>query len=541
MSRPWSWALRLTAVATVVPLWLVRFLPFSDMPEQIAVIATLRHWWDGGWRLQEHYTLAFGKSQYLLYHVVGALLSTVTGSAELANRLLLTAVGVAYPYALRALLRSLGRDERLALFGAPAFWSRPLLMGFLPYVASVPAVVWALALSVKDQDRPTRRRAVALAGVALAIFYLHADAYVLLAMTAVALSFARAPGDEGSWTGRARAAARTVSWLAPSAVVASLWTAFGSIANRAKSLTEPGQIDYIPARDLVREFPSWAHDVWRSHVDEASSVLLWGAFVVLLLLQGRARSPEERRRDGVAFVPFACAVAVYFAVPYHVGAGVMLNLRLAVFVVLFAPMVLRPRAGWRGAVPLGAVLAVSLLTSATAAAEVRRTERDELGQIERLVDRIPLGARVLTLTFHVTSAHVQWAPWTFMGAYHRARAGGVASVSFSELSHWPIHYRPESAPPWKPQMFWTFDSCLYANAVDGPYYDYVLARGNVNPFRDAPPGPRWREVDRERDWVLYEKLGGAPNPPWSVDDRGPCESRWSLEQARLGKRFAPGR
>jgi hypothetical protein len=43
MSRRWTSALRLAALASVVPLWLARLLPFSDMPEQIAVMATLRH------------------------------------------------------------------------------------------------------------------------------------------------------------------------------------------------------------------------------------------------------------------------------------------------------------------------------------------------------------------------------------------------------------------------------------------------------------------------------------------------------------------
>jgi hypothetical protein len=70
---------------------------------------------------------------------------------------------------------------------------------------------------------------------------------------------------------------------------------------------------------------------------------------------------------------------------------------------------------------------------------------------------------------------------------------------------------------------------VYRNEVDGRYYDYVLTRGNVDPFRDAPPGPRWRATVHEKEWTLWEKIPGAENPAWTVQDRGPCESRRTLE------------
>ncbi|MDB4882214.1 MAG: hypothetical protein JWL95_980 [Gemmatimonadetes bacterium] len=118
-----------------------------------------------------------------------------------------------------------------------------------------------------------------------------------------------------------------------------------------------------------------------------------------------------------------------------------------------------------------------------------------------------------------------------MGSYHRARKGSVSTFSFSELRHWPIHFRDGAAPPEKAEPFWEFNPCVFRNAEDGPYYDHVLTRGNIDPFRDAPPGPRWRVAARERDWTLWEKESGEPNPAWAVADKGPCESRRVLESA----------
>jgi hypothetical protein len=533
LTTPWRIALWASAVAVVVPLWCAHHLPFSDWPEQVAAMATLCHYWTPGFRNAEHYQLALANSQYLLFHVVGALLSIPLGSAERACRVLLTAVGFAYPFALRSLLRALGRDERLALAGAAAFWSRPLTMGFLPYVAAVPFVLWGSALVVEQLRAPTRRRTVGLVCVSLALCYLHASAYLLFVIIVVALVATRALGAGDRSVVRA---IRSLAFLVPSAVPAVIWFVYGSIANRASSLSAPGQVVFMPKVELLWQFPGWTLDVWSGHADEVSALLFWvGLLGFLLARHARARAGSTRSEGSrLAWVPLACALLSYVALPYRVGAGYMLNLRMAIFIALFAPLLLPSgRRGLRATLPLSLLLASTLVGAANAAVQVHTAERDELGDVDRLIDRMRPGSRMLGLTFHVSSAHMRWAPWTFLGAYHRSRAGGVAELSFSSLAHWPIRYRPEAAPPSKRSLFWTFDSCRYRNQIDGPYYDYMLVRGNVDPFRDAPPGPRFRKVDTERDFTLYEKVSGPDVPPWPawpVADRGPCESRRSLER-----------
>jgi hypothetical protein len=535
-ARLWRGALLVSAIAAVVPLWSARFLPFSDLPEQVAVIATLRHWFDPAWHAREVYTLALGKSQYVLYHVAGALLSVVTNDAELSDRLLLTAAGLSLPYALRTLLRALDRDERLALFGAPAFWSRPLVMGFAPYVASLPVVTLGLALAARQSRSPSPGRAVGLAVLAVALFYLHGDGYVLFAVGASALQLALGTSR------RPLEVARHLWWLAPSAAMAAAWATYGSMGSGGAPLSDSAsQVRYEPLGELARELPRWSFDVWKSHVDEWCAAALWVAYAVLALRRrpaaagktaGNETAGEERRVARAAAVPILCAALAYVALPYRIGAGVMLNVRLAVFLALFAPLLLEPARGKIAGACFAVVIAAGLVNAGYAAHEIRAAERADLGDIDRLLYRVPSGAHVLTLPFHSTSAYTHWAPWTFLGSYARARRGGVASFSFTELSHWPLHYRAGAAPPPKP-LFWTFDACSFRNASDGAYYDYVLSRGNVDPFRDAPPGPRWRKIGESRDVALYAKVDGVTSPPWAVDDRGPCESRWSLERAAL--------
>ncbi|MDB4996819.1 MAG: hypothetical protein JWM74_4251, partial [Myxococcaceae bacterium] len=346
----WRWALRGTAAATVIPLWVPRFLPFTDLPEHVAAISTLAHWFDPAFRFQEHYTLAIGKSQYLLYHLVGALLALATGSAETGNLVLLTLVGIGFPYAMRSLLLALGKDSRIALLACPAFYSRPLVVGFLPYVAAAPVVLYALSLVVRQAGSPSRRRAVGLSVVAVALFYLHVNAFVLFVLVAACFTWllaAPAPSKETRLAQvLAKVARSTVQmvWLAPAAIAAGTWALHGELAmGKSTSIRDQGQIVYLPRAEIVHEFPIWAHDVWHSHTDEWTACGFWALVVWLAFQRG---SDAERGRDTlVAWTPFACTAVFYLALPFQVGAGAMLNVRLALFLTLFVLLVARPQPG----------------------------------------------------------------------------------------------------------------------------------------------------------------------------------------------------
>src|SRR6185312_11979320 len=71
----WRVALFVSAAATVAPLWVARHLPFTDLPQHAATIATLRHWLDPSWRAGDTYRLVASKTLYLLYYAVGALVA----------------------------------------------------------------------------------------------------------------------------------------------------------------------------------------------------------------------------------------------------------------------------------------------------------------------------------------------------------------------------------------------------------------------------------------------------------------------------------
>jgi hypothetical protein len=454
-------------------------------------MATLGHWQDPVF--SGPYELAPLKSQYLLYHSAGALLTRVIGDAELANRLLVALAGAFMPLSFAALLRSLRRDPRLALFACLPFWSRSLVIGFLPFVTSIPMLFHALALVF-------RRRSRVLVGViGVLLFYAHVSTWMIFVVIALV-------------TGHRRMRIA----LVPSVVAAGIWILLGKLTLGEGTLADAGEVSRMRIGRALLAMPMWIFDVWQGHGDELAAALWWIGFLVVVFGSVRAVGRYSRRTLLFLYAPFACVLAAYLLTPWRVGAALMLNVRLAPILILFALLPTRlPR---KGVTALALALAANVAGGIAAFAQCRAS-KTELGDLDHVLDAIPKGARLLTLSFDRNTAITHVYPWAHVGSYHRVRSGGVAGFSFSELHHWPIHYKPAEHPPVKPYATWDIDPCTFRNATDGPYYDFVLVRGPINPFAHEPRGPIFDPVVTTPPWTLYRKRAGE----WLSDtDDGPC-------------------
>jgi hypothetical protein len=491
MRRVWLIVFWTTTLASIVPLLTTRFLPFTDLPEHVAAIGTVARMITGD-RVADPYVVDLARSQYFLYHAIGGALAVVTRDAIRANQLLLAVVAVLWPVSLRSLLRATGRDERFAIFGTMLFYSRPLAIGFLPYLASVPIAVFALAVLARHCRRPTWGRGIALMVLAVLLFYMHVSSYVIFGMIA------------GAWTIVAKRNVREVAlralWFLPSAALALVWWHAGSLVRG----TVPTERD-IGRMNIVRSlnaFPVWTFDVWKGHVDEACAALWWTAFGLAMYF-GLRRAGRPRV---LALVPVAAAAAVYLVTPFRVGNATMLNVRLAPLVTLFA---LLPLSAVRGSHhawtkwPLSLAAVASLLTSMNTTYEARRVSNEMVGDFGTLLAKMEPGKNVVMMNYDRDSPRTHFWPYVFAGSYHRALHGGVAGWSFTELPHWPLHYAPGAAPPHH-HPFWVFDPNQYRGETDGRYYDYALVQGDRDPFEDAS-GPRFERLASSGRFTLYAK------------------------------------
>ena len=238
------------------------------------------------------------------------------------------------------------------------------------------------------------------------------------------------------------------------------------------------------------------------------------------MFRGDTKTPPVSRL--LPIVPVACAAAAYLLTPFSVGAAGYLNLRLAPVVTMLAILALRPRRGLLGDVPLAAAALAAVAMAALSTFEMRRMETERLGDIDALLAHARPGTRLAMLNFEIRSPRANFWPYVFAGSYHRAYGGAIASYSFTESAHWPLHYAPGAAPP-SPAPFWAYSPCAYRYRADGSYYDYVLVQGRLDPFAEPTPGPAFTRVAHEGSCTLYEKTGDASDD--ETPDRGPCPTR----------------
>ncbi len=504
------------ALLTAAPLFAVRFLPFTDLPEHVAAIATLARMLPGGGGAPE-YVVSFRESQYLLYHACGAVLARGVGDAILANRLLLAAVAIAWPYGMRALARALGRDERIAIFACVLFWNRALVVGFLPFLASVPIALFALASAVRVIDSPDRRRAALLGLLAVVLFYAHVSAYVLFVITAGVLAVVSGLAKEEPRREIVRALLRLVPLL-PSTICALFWWSSRSLETGTGETSNVGR---LPLERVVNAAPLWAFDIWRSHGDEVCSAL-WSLAFALVLLVGFRREPGDAKLAAMArpVVPFACALLVYLVTPFRVGPAGYLDVRLAPVLALLALLFLAPAGGTIGRIQLALPALALLGATSTAVFEMRRIERETIGDFDAVLAEMRPGSRVALLNLEFTSPRSYFAPYPFAGSYHRRKPGTVSSYSFTDLPHWSVHPASAAEPP-RRTPFWAYHPCSYRYRLDGEWYDYVLVQGRAHPFAFDHPGPRFERRARSGAFTLYAKTGAGDGAPGD-EDRSPC-------------------
>lgn len=530
MTRLWTWLFRLGALAGAAPLFASRHLPFADLPEHVAVIATLRHYWDPAWRTQELFTIEGAwRTQYWLYDVVGAALAFFMGGAERANLVLLALTALGFSYGLRALLRAFRHDERLGLLGVPLFWNRALAEGLLSFVAAIPVLLYGLALVADHAREPTRRRAKLLAAFALALFFLHLSAFVVFVVAAAVVDLGwLEDGAIGTLrsrlTARLKGAPKRALWLVPVLFAVVLFAATSPVTHPDAAQGAHAKIvRFYPNAMLLRALPGWMADFWKTRADDAAALLAALAVAVTFVPWPGSASPEGRRARWLGRSLVLVAAAFYFAMPSQVGFAFILDLRLAPIVGLFAVLLARRVQGRLADASAALALTGALATSAVGLSEMRAYETEEAARLDILLKRLPAGKRLLSLVFDPASRHAIIPPFVHAGAYYRARYGGIASFSFSELPHWPVRYRPEAAPPKKHVVFWDYAPCLFRNTEDGPQYDFVLVRGDVDPFESDPPGPVYRPVAIAREWKLFARTADPPRQaPEGFVDRGPC-------------------
>ena len=484
----WPALVALTAAAAAVPLWSSAFLPFQDAPQHVAAVRVLADYGDRTFAFQRWFEIDLRRSQYLGFYLPAALLAKVVGP-QAACRIVLTLIAFALPAACWLLLRSFGRDGRLAVFAPAAFHTVPLYIGFFNFVASVPVAIAAVALVERELRSPARPRAVLLALTASALFWLHpsAVAFVLGAAAVLAVTSGHSP----------RRITRALVPLVPAIALLSAWA----------TVAHPARADAEGSRPFWQPFGEQLLDVGRfgnvlvGHSDEVVALALVALWFAAAVLRGPRQQPERWwRLPALA----ALILATYLATPVGLGYAWYIHTRALPFLALvtLASTVLARRR--LTAVLLAAAAAVQIGYAAKLATAYRAfdAEADRAG-LEQVLRAAEPGRSLVSLVYEPRSKWFQFDPFMHFGLYYEVERGGRARYNFAEVPWTPIRFRSDAVlvdepPDWffKPELF---DSRRHASDTD-----YVLTRAEPK-----APGPPFTLVDSAGPWSLYARWRGA--------------------------------
>jgi hypothetical protein len=481
----------LVAALATAPAWIVRHPPLGDLPFHVATLRVIHSYGDPAYGFQQDFFLNLTHTQYALYYIVGSLLAYPLGVPYASVAMMCLYLGGTV-LALRSLLGALGKDERLCLLVLPLLVNPMFLYGLLPFMCGMPLMFLALAIAMRHIEKPTRGRAVALAVVAVALFFAHVVPYALFGIGFAALF---------PWT-------RPNRWLAaalpvvPSLGAVGWWVSLSSQGKESAGALSDA-FKHPPYVETMARLPQWSIDVFRDSTDEAHFIaLVLVGLLAIGLSQGDVRRVKSAAR-ALVFIPIVCIV-LYFSTGSMLGDVWLLSERFPVPAMMSAIALLPMPRGARGWLVAGLALAVGVSSTVNVCKHFVRFELDEVGDFDAALDAMAPDKHVAGLIYDKGSGIVNDVPFLHFVSYYQAEKGGVVQFSNSGALYWPVRFKPGHYPPpgTRPRLRWEWMPEQVPIGELYPYYDYVLTRGaGFNPpagtFHLAWRGNRWAVYARD--------------------------------------------
>lgn len=502
---PSDWLVVAVSLVASAPAWVVAHPPLEDLAFHASTIRVLHSFHDAKFGLAAHYVLTLGRTQYLLYYLLGSAFSYVM-SPMTANRLLLSVYLTGTPISIAVLSRTLGRDVRLGLFAVPLLYNVMYIFGLLPFVFGIPFLFFGLAAFAAHAERPTVGRGILAGALGLATFYSHLFPFALLGVGCVLLF---------PWHDPQRWWKLIVPYV-PLACLAFLFlfgTQAGALARETASAIERP----APLSDAMARLWIWSGAIYKDQSDEAH----WIAWFTLVTISGglalRQGHPKAR---GVALVllPALCFV-VYFTTPESRGVVWLFCQRFPILgLFTLVPFLRIPRGSLGHLITAGAAgLGISYI--GTACRVYIACEKEEVGDIEGAIHHIPYGKTVAALIFDRYSKYIEWAPYLHFGSYYQLERGGMLQFNYAPWPHWPYAYKPgvhptvvtTPAPRWE----WTPEQRDVKRELV-PNYEYLLVKGAFHPpagsYAMTWQGPKWSVWQRQPDAPAATAADPTPAP-----------------------------
>jgi hypothetical protein len=482
----------IVALFASAPAWIVEHPPLQDLPLHLATIRMVTSFHDPRYGFDSDYVLVLGRTQYVLYYLVGALLAKLVGVVA-ANVVLVSAYLAGTVLALRSLLCALGRDERATLLVVPLLVNVMFTYGLFPFLLGIPILLWALATAARHFENPGPRSGLLLGVLAMALFYSHIFPFGIFCIGVIAMF---------PWS-------RPWRWVAsgapilPSAAMLLWWTTMTAAGRLARgAATDNGSDRVLPLDLAISDIPNWFINVFQDTSDDR---ILIGLAIVIVAAVGLSLGDPDRAKPAArayTLLPIACIV-LYFLLPQGHGYIWLIAQRFPIlFAITAIPLVRIPR-GMRGAGVTALALTLAIASTVNTCAHFIRFQVEEVGDVDDAIASMKPGKKVCALIFDRGSGVVRNQPFLHFGSYYQVEKGGVVMFTYAGYAHWPVdfkagHYPPPGGPA---RLRWEWTPDIVPISEIFPYYDYVLTRGRG--FR-APPGT-YHVIWQKDRWTVWER------------------------------------
>jgi len=490
--RPETIAYLALAVLASAPAWIVKHPPLQDAPFHMATLRVIHDFGDPSLHLADFYRMNLGGTQYVFPYLLGSALAYVMGVPYAHVAISCIYLG-GTPLALRALLRALGKDERLCLFVVPMLVNGMFTLGFLPYLLGIPFMFWGLAVGLRDIEKPTTKSGILLGAISLVLFYTHVFPFALFGIGYASFF---------PWF-RPKSWARAALPVLPSVLGAAWWTLFASAGKSSAGGLSKLFLKTPDFATAFGEIPGWTFNVFRDNSDEAVALLLLLAAAVAYALSQGEPDPSRKASRPYVLLPIACGF-FYFFLGDELGDVWLVAKRFAVPGMMASIPLLRMPRGPRGVLVTLGLVGIATHATVNTCTKFIRHEQREVGEIDEALDSMEPGKRVAGLIFDRSSAVTNNSPFLHYVSYYQAKKGGFVQFSYAHFKHWPFSYKDGfMPPPGRPPMQrweWTPESVtqeLY------PFYDYILVRGSGF----TPERGEFHVKFRGEHWVVYERDG----------------------------------
>jgi hypothetical protein len=482
----------IASLLATAPAWIVEHPPLQDLPFHLATLRLIHDHGNPAYGFADVYKLSLLETEYLLYYVLGDFLAFFMG-VKVASVAMVSLYLAGMPLSMLALLRALGKDERLALLVIPLNVNVMFCMGLLPFVFGFPMMLGALAIAARQFEKPTFRGGVTLGVAAVLVFFAHVLPFALFGVGCIAMF---------PWT-------RPHRWIACGAPLAAglalvAWWIFGSKAGGGAFQHLMENRPFALPAEAFAQFPKWSTNVFSDSSDEMWVVCLGLVALAAMGLSAGDRDGAKPIARGWFLLPVTCAVA-YLSLSGSLGDVWLFAQRFAVPALFTCIPLLRMPRGARGWAITAAAVYLLVFSTVSVCAHFIRFEREEVGDFDDAIASMAPRKHVAGLIFDRKARVMSdtYASFLHFVSYYQAEKGGVVQFAYTGFPHWPVQYLPGKYPPpgTAPRLHWEWMPEAVSIGELYPYYDYVLVHGSG--FN--PPQGTYHVSYRGSRWVVWER------------------------------------